>query len=502
MAEKPDFDKIFANKATSVHEWDKDDYDTGWGFLGETPPPYELFDALQRENDNKTKYLSKRTEDINTDLNNKYNELKTGLGNTNTALQQHNIDENAHSNLFQRALVTESKTAANTADWNTLTESRTYKISGATFAADKHQPVGAVGTGELVVLKNGDDTIAQVYYANSAAYDKAGAYHRMCIGGTWTDWVYNITNKGGNITGDFNINGKLTVDSLDIKNNFTVAGGTPVTGDDLQKVQDQIIAPEQHLYIDSINGSDEIGDGRVGNPYKTINKAYTAIKTGVPIVIFELDNTTQKDYVVTGMEFSGMSNLERIIFKPKNWDALHRTTVNLIVQYGKLPYDTVVNEGVTKTSYAWGTVLLRAIGREVNFVGINISVQEGYTDSKYASYLLECKNLKFNTCSLNLGSLGIMLSRQVLGNSFDFESGKLEGSTGLFLVSSSANSIDDPSINTNNINYPIDTLDTSFGVVYVYNSAAVVNTSVPDEMLASGNRGIANNIHVIYKNWS
>lgn len=421
---------------------------------------------------------------------------------TTEDLNTHNTATDAHANLFKKVLLTEAKTAANTADWNTLTESRTYKISGATFAADKHQPVGAVGTGELVVLKNGDDTIAQVYYANSAAYDKAGAYHRMCISGTWTDWVYNITNKGGNITGDFTINGKLTVDSLDIKNNFNVAGGTPVTGDDLQKVQDQIIAPEQHLYIDSINGSDEIGDGRVGNPYKTINKAYTAIKTGVPIVIFELDNTTQKDYVVTGMEFSGMGNLERIIFKPKNWDVLHRTTVNLIVQYGKLPYDTIVNEGVAKTSYAWGTVLLRATDKEVNFVGINISVQEGYTDSKYASYLLECKNLNFNTCSLALGGLGIMLSRQVLGNSFNFESGKLEGSTGLFLVSSSANSTDDPSINTNNINYPIDTLDTSFGVVYVYNSTVVVNTSVPDEMLASGNRGIANNIHVIYKNWS
>ena len=292
------------------------------------------------------------------------------------------------------------------------------------------------------------------------------------------------------------------MDSLDIKNNFTVAGGTPVTGDDLQKVQDQIIAPEQHLYIDSTNGSDETGDGSAGNPYKTINKAYTAIKTGVPNITFMLENTTQKDYVVTGMDFGTMSNLESVSFRPRYWDALYRTTVNLIVQYGKVPYTTVVQEGVAKTSYAWGTVLLRANGREVSFVGINISVQEGYTDSKYASYLLECKSLNFNTCSLNLGSLGIMLSKQILGNSFDFESGKLTGCTGLFLVSSSANSIDDPSINTNNINYPIDTLDTSFGVVYVYNSAVVVNTSVPDEMLASGNRGIANNIHVIYKNWS
>ena len=425
---------------------------------------------------------------LDTDLTNITNALTTAL--------------ETHTKKNKNILLTEAKTAANTTDWNTLTESRTYKISGATFAADKHQPVGAVGTGELVVLKNGDDTIAQVYYANSAAYDKAGAYHRMCIGGAWTDWVYNITNKGGVVTGDFNINGKLTVDSLDIKNNFRVAGGTPVTGEDLQKVQDQIIAPEQYLYIDSTNGSDETGDGSAGNPYKTINKAYTSIKSGVPTVYFMLENTTQKDYIVTGMDFGNITNLKQVIFQPRYWNTLYRTRVNMIVQYGKVPYTIVVQEGIAKTSYAWGTVLLRAGGRNVRFTGINISVQEGYTDSKYASYLLECKNLTFNTCGLNLGSLGIMLSRQILENTFDFESGELTGCTGLFLVASSANSIDDPSINTNNINYPIDTLDTSFGVVYVYNSAVVVNTSVPDEMLASGNRGIANNIHVIYKNWS
>ena len=310
MAEKPDFDKIFANKATSVHEWDKDDYDTGWGFLGETPPPYELFDSLQRENDTKTKYLYERAEEINTDLtqdinnlqsdlNSKYSELKTGLGSTNTALQQHNVDENAHANLFKRALVTEAKTAANTVDWNTLTESRTYKISGATFAADKHQPVGAVGTGELVVLKNGDDTIAQVYYANSAAYDKAGAYHRMCIGGTWTNWVYNITNVGGSLTGDLNINGKLTVNEVQVTDRLLIGDVDPanpdtsnfLTKDDLQKLQDQIIAPEQNIYV-SNNGSDETGDGTRSKPYKTIDKAGENIKEDVPKINIRIIDDT------------------------------------------------------------------------------------------------------------------------------------------------------------------------------------------------------------------
>lgn len=313
----------------------------------------------------------------------------------------------------------------------------------------------------------------------------------------------NLTVAGNsNVTGNSTINGKLTVDSLDIKNNFTVAGGTPVTGDDLQKVQDQIIAPNQYLYVDSTNGSDETGDGSAGNPYKTINKAYTAIKNGVPNITFMLENTTQKDYVVTGMDFANKNNLTKITFKPKYWDALHKTTANLIINYGKIPYTTIVQNEVTKTSYAWGTVLCRASGKKIHFMGINISVQKGYTDSKYASYLFECSEVKFHSCSLNLGSIGIMLSRNITGNVFDFESGKLTGCTGLFVVYSSASSIDDPSVNANNINYPIDTMDTSFSTVYVYNSVVVSNSSIPDEMLAHGNKGIANGVHVIYKNWS
>ena len=200
---------------------------------------------------------------LDTDLTNITNALTTAL--------------ETHTKKNKNILVTETNVAANTVDWNTLTESRTYKITGATFAADKHQPVGAIGTGELVVLKNGDDTIAQVYYANSVAYDKAGAYHRINIGGTWTDWVYNITNKGGSVTGNFDINGKLTVDSLDIKNNFTVAGGTPVTGDDLQKIQDQIISPLQTFYV-SNNGSDDNDGLSLGTAFKTFSPIFTKVK--------------------------------------------------------------------------------------------------------------------------------------------------------------------------------------------------------------------------------
>lgn len=421
---------------------------------------------------------------LDTDLTNITNALTTAL--------------ETHTKKNKNILVTEAKTAANTTDWNTLTESRTYKITGATFAADKHQPVGAVGTGELVVLKNGDDTIAQVYYANSAAYDKAGAYHRMCIGGTWTDWVYNITNKGGAVTGDFDINGKLTVDSIEVSNQLTIGGAPPLGQDAIDKIQDQIISPSQNLYIDSTNGSDETGDGTANNPYKTINRAYNNIKDFVPNINFILENTTTKDYIVTGMEFTTKSNLEQIQFVPKYWDAAHQTRINLIIKYGKITFGPINQGGTLVTSYAWGTVLLRTYG-SVLFRGLNISVENGYSGGQYASYLLEAKEVNYDNCNINLGKLALMFSRNITNNILTVNEGSLTGCTGFFVVHDSPHSIEDPNIN---VSQNIDLLDISPVSTYVYNSIVVNGTTIPSAMLENGDKGIDNGIYVIYKNWN
>ena len=53
----PDFSKIFAQNATSVQEWIDAARLIGWGNLGQELPPYELFDALQRNTDLKMKWL-------------------------------------------------------------------------------------------------------------------------------------------------------------------------------------------------------------------------------------------------------------------------------------------------------------------------------------------------------------------------------------------------------------------------------------------------------------
>ena len=285
-------------------------------------------------------------------------------------------DLNAITNAFTKALethtrkntgvlVTESKTAVNTADWNTLIESRTYKITGATFAADKHQPVGAIGTGELVVLKNGDDTIVQVYYANSTEFDKAGAYHRVNIGGTWTDWVYNITNKGGTVTGDFDINGKLTVDTIEVSNSLTIGGAPPLGQDAIDKIQAQIIAPSQTIYIDQKNGNDNNdGTSRV-NAVETFDKAITLMKKNTTAITFafctyteEEDLVYNKFYVSKQIPDVGQTKtifIRSTLISPSYNDY---TFAEIVVPYGSFLTGSYYQSDMSRPLKVWGNFLM------------------------------------------------------------------------------------------------------------------------------------------------
>lgn len=53
----PDFSKVFGTNAQSTQDWQDNNYQTGWGFLGQELPPYQLFDYLQKQNDIKAKWL-------------------------------------------------------------------------------------------------------------------------------------------------------------------------------------------------------------------------------------------------------------------------------------------------------------------------------------------------------------------------------------------------------------------------------------------------------------
>ena len=91
--EELDFSKIFGETATSKASFTDENYINGWGYLGSTPPPYQLFDYLQGLNDKKSKYLYDW-------LNKNKNNLlahNTDPSAHEDILNAHNADVNAHN---------------------------------------------------------------------------------------------------------------------------------------------------------------------------------------------------------------------------------------------------------------------------------------------------------------------------------------------------------------------------------------------------------------------
>lgn len=406
-------------------------------------------------------------------------------------------------NQLKTVLVTEGKTAANTADWNTLTESRTYKISGATFSANKHQPIGAIGTGELVVLKNGDDTIAQVYYANSATYDKAGAYHRMRIGGIWTDWVYNITNKGGSITGNFDINGKLTVDDIEVSNSLTIGGAPPLKQDAIDKLQAQIIKPEQSFFINANTGSDETGDGTQSKPYRTIAKALEFRKKDVPLLQINLYvETGNEQYYINPLDFSRI-NQQRLKIVAYPWVVINDTNKkpNLYVNYGKV----FAEDYTGTTKYHWGNILCGSV-EKVYLAGINLKINNPHTGSNYATFVCETNYLDMLTCNIDIGSYTLMKLNEEIEQKIRLKNVNFtDGNVGFIAIgnNSSPVSATDPALSTkglNNIKLLSDTIQIT-GHVQI-SSSIYNNVKIPQGVLLNGNSGYSTIIDITYKNWN
>lgn len=426
-------------------------------------------------------------------------------------------DLNAITNAFTKALethtrkntgvlVTESKTAANTADWNTLTESRTYKISGATFAADKHQPVGAIGTGELVVLKNGDDTIVQVYYANSTEFDKAGAYHRVNVGGAWTDWVYNITNKGGTVTGDFNINGKLAVDSIEVSDSLTIGGAKPLGKDAIDKLQAQIIAPIQNIYVDQKNGDDSNDGTTLLTAVRTLDKAVSLIKpyvktTVINLKVYEEDyNEQYNTFGINKPIYGGNTtlidgNIGKIItsLTIKATYTSSKKTAKIIVPYGCYEDGTFKNN---KPAAVWGNFL--TIGCDDVYLEYVTPVFNNIETNK--NLFLNAISVIFNksfhigyTQEINLPSENTHLANLIQGISYDtfIIDNCTIGGEGLLLTGySSEHLTEDPKVN------PPEQSNLIENKTIMINKYGTLNITVFNDNVLGSTKGLSNNILV------
>jgi hypothetical protein len=412
------------------------------------------------------------------------------------------------TNQLKTVLVTEAEVANNTTDWNSLTESRTYKISGATFSATYHQPVGANGNGELVVLKNGTDTIVQVYYANSTQPDQAGAYHRIYFGGAWTNWIYDITNQGGTIngnlnvdgnlgvTGNSNINGKLTVDSIEISNQLTIGGAPPLGQDAIDKLQAQIIAPSQTLYV-SNNGSDETGDGTITKPYKTIDFTATKINYDVPTVTIVIDNDCENlNYSMHPIDFQGKQT-ESFNITITDWEK--------ILQSDEFKPKLTINKGKAFIAYhgsiqlfGWGNFIASNIDT-VSISGMNIYIGDDYTKYYPIGFLLYAKNVYIHSCIINATDYSLQVNNN-LNNVLKVDDVNLDNYSGLLFgdLSRITASSEEPAVDSLTNSIFLNSIPTTLQAI-VYGG-----TTIPSIVLdySLGERGIDNKVTVLYKNWS
>ena len=118
-----DFSKIFGETATSKVSLTDENYLNGWGYLGSTPPPYQLFDYLQSLNDKKSKYLYDKTIE---------NDNKLALHNTNATahadirakitseINSHNSNTSAHATILNAIKAISGMDAYNTAPSKTI----------------------------------------------------------------------------------------------------------------------------------------------------------------------------------------------------------------------------------------------------------------------------------------------------------------------------------------------------------------------------------------------
>ena len=373
------------------------------------------------------------------------------------------------TNQLKTVLVTEAEVANNTTDWNSLTESRTYKISGATFSATYHQPVGANGNGELVVLKNGTDTIVQVYYANSTQPDQAGAFHRIYFGGAWTNWVYDITNQGGTIngnlnvdgnlgvTGNSNINGKLTVQNIEVSEGLTIGGAPPLKQDAIDKLQDQIIAPRQDIYVNADYGNDYTGNGTVNYPFATLDKAISIIKPTIQnVYIWIINNKPDLEYTITPHDFGEIDYLYIGVTDGTKL-MVNNYRAKIKVKYGKLTGNQHLSGNVLKQAYVYGTVMIKGVNT-VRLVGLDITVETGYDDNTKF-----CPVLFFGVTNFSVGRTFITANRilmfnQKVGGSIminDISSYNL-GTRYIVTGNRPVESLEDPVINPDTTIFPAD----------------------------------------------
>lgn len=310
------------------------------------------------------------------------------------------------------------------------------------------------------------------------------------------------------------INGKLVVDEVQVTNRLLIGDIDPanpdnsnfMTKDDLQKLQDKIIAPEQNIYIDSINGNDETGNGTYSKPYKTVDNAVKNIKAGVPTIIFHLFNeSSNQEYDFTPIDFHGTS-VTTFRIQATNWlNAKDRDNYPIInIGYGKAFQGN--DTGVTK--YYWGNFLCANVDNILIFSSY-IKIKNNHTGNSFIHSLFLSKTCYTNLVKMEIGEKNLFFPAGNYGNALTIITTKFINCTGYLIKGGDMpNSENEPDFvstevekSVNYANAALVSGDIKPGAIRLVNTVFVYNTTLPESIISNGTDGFASDVNVGQKNW-
>lgn len=313
------------------------------------------------------------------------------------------------------------------------------------------------------------------------------------------------------VVGDAYVTGKLLIGDYDPTQPEQPDLSNFLTAEDLQMIQDRIIAPKQTFYINANTGSDETGDGTQSRPYRTIAKALENRKKDVPTLELDLYvETGNEQYYIDPVDFSRMNQQEfRIIAYP--WSVINDTDKkpNLLVNYGSV----FAQDFTGTTKYHWGNILCGSVTNRVYLAGINLKINNPHTGSKYATFVCETNYLDMLQCRIDIGSYTLMKMNEEIEQKIRLRSVSfVDGSTGFIAIGSNSSPVSatDPSLseqiepNISLLANNITTLANNVTITGKVQISASIYSSIyiPQTVLSNGNSGYATSIDITYKNWN
>lgn len=310
---------------------------------------------------------------------------------------------------------------------------------------------------------------------------------------------------GVTVTGDLKINQKLVADTIEVTKNITIAGKEPLDASALQKIQDQIIAPNQRIYWDILNGNDN-NDGKTElTPIKSSNKLLQLLNKQVPTVEICLVCYKKTDIPVYNMPVLDFYNAltTKLIITKYPWEYEGHTPI-IKPSYGKITSYYAQNEqGISIAYYLWGNIFAGNID-EVQVKGVAIDCGTPIISSNGVNKLFYTSKLYLYGITNIIGDNSFSLM-SIQNSNVTFECTLsavdiLENYTGWIIkLGTDTLSSEDPRKNINTKKaMQISSLNTTKGIV---RGIAVSNVIPSKETSALGASGIDSGIALLYCNW-